>query len=236
MRQLLTILFAAISLGLTAQNNFIQDYPWNPDSDNDDFIGVGDLTGFLSVFGQQFGTPPEPCDYDGTPMEDWLSGIITGDIILDSMFVEFQLLDSSLVYYPGCPDPVMEVVELNFSQLLTDIEWTGSPYQGSAELGGQYLRVATSPPGFHLGFHYSGSTGGYRIFSRYSDLSAQGYSTDGLFGIASPFFSDTLSIPFGPLNSFDEDGLSFDPAIWGPNHWPYYANYITLLPYWHYAE
>ena len=150
------------------------------------------------------------------------------------MFVEFQLLDSSLVYYPGCPDPVMEAVELNFSEMITDIEWTGSPYVGAPELEGQYLRMSTS--GFNLGFHYYGGTGGYRIFGRYPDLLAQGYSTDGLFGTASHFFSNAISIPFDPLNTIDEDGLSFDPVIWGPNLWPYYANYITLLPYWHYAE
>ena len=235
MRQLLTILFAAVSLGLTAQNNFIQEYPWNPDSDNDDFIGVGDLTGFLSVFGQQFGTPPEPCDYDGTPMEDWLSGIITGDIILDSMFVEFQLLDSSLVYYPGCPDPVMEAVELNFSEMMTNVAWTGTSYTGET-LGGQMLRVYSSEVAFYIAFHYSGATGQYRIQSRYQELAAAGYEADGFFGTSNVIWSDAMSLPFEGVHVFDENGLSFDPSIWSSNEWPYYANYITLLPYWHYAE
>lgn len=235
MRQLLTILFAAVSLGLTAQNNFIQEYPWNPDSDNDDFIGVGDLTGFLSVFGQQFGTPPEPCDYDGTPLEDWLSGIITSDIILDSMFVEFQLLDSSLVYYPGCPDPVMEVVELNFSEMMTNVTWTTSGYSGQA-YGGQVLRISSSEVGFYFGFHYSGALGRYSIQTRYQELSSSGYEIDGFFGTSNVIWSDGMSLPFEGVHVFDENGLSFDPSIWSSNEWPFYANVITMLPYWHYAE
>ena len=35
------------------------------------FIGVDDLLDFLPVFGDEFGNPPEPCDYDGTPLEEF---------------------------------------------------------------------------------------------------------------------------------------------------------------------
>lgn len=236
MKHLAILLTMAITLTGLAQNNFIQEYPWNPDSDNDDFIGVGDLTGFLSVFGQQFGTPPEPCDYDGTPIEEWFSGLITGDIILDSMFIEFQLLDSSLVYYPGCPDPVMEVVELHFSDMMTNVGWNNSPWSSSSYLGGQYLAVFESFSDLVIGFHYSGLGGQYHLFSYYNALSVAGYSSDGLFGTGNWFSSGAITLPFGPENSFDENGLSFDPSIWSSNNWPHYASYITLLPYWHYAE
>ncbi len=46
---------------------------------------------FLPVFGDEFGNPPEPCDYDGTPLEDVDGGITNGDIILIQFSIEYEL-------------------------------------------------------------------------------------------------------------------------------------------------
>ena len=95
MRTLYTLLFAALSFGAFSQNNSIHVYPWNPDANQDNEIGMDDLLSFLSVFGEEFGLPPEPCTYDGTPLEELLGGIFSSSIIIDSLFVEYELIDSN---------------------------------------------------------------------------------------------------------------------------------------------
>ena len=59
-----------------------------------------DLLDFLPVFGDEFGNPPEPCDYDGTPLEELIS-VIDGTIILDSIFIEYEIEDYSHLFSPG---------------------------------------------------------------------------------------------------------------------------------------
>ena len=71
----LTVALLFLSFSALAQNNSIHVYPWNPDSDNDNQIGVEDLQSFLTVYGNSFGLPPEPCTYDGTPLEDFFIGL-----------------------------------------------------------------------------------------------------------------------------------------------------------------
>ena len=40
------------------QGSVIQEFPFNPDSNGDDFVGVTDLQSFLASYGQSFGSPP----------------------------------------------------------------------------------------------------------------------------------------------------------------------------------
>ena len=74
----LTVALFFLSFSALAQNNSIHVYPWNPDSDQDNHIGVEDLQSFLTVYGNDFGLPPEPCTYDGTSIEDFFIGISSG--------------------------------------------------------------------------------------------------------------------------------------------------------------
>ena len=234
MRIMIGILLFILTVDVSAQY-FIEEHPWNPDMNQDDFIGTSDLTGFLSVFGQEFGSPPPQCDYDGTPIEEWLSGVLSEEIILDSLFIEFQLEDSSEVYFPGCPDPTLEVAILSFSEMMTDINWAGTGYSGPI-FGGQILRSVSDNGLFIFAFHYSGSTGEYRIYTRYPYLATAGYENDGLFGTSNVIWSDPLTLPFDSTNTFSEDGLVFDSNIWSDNEWPHFANYLHIIPYWHLSE
>ena len=52
MKHLSTLCALLLSCTMLAQGPV--EFPWNPDSDGDDFIGVSDLTNFLAVFGQDF--------------------------------------------------------------------------------------------------------------------------------------------------------------------------------------
>ena len=107
--RLLVLCFALLSSGLmVAQNNSIEVYPWNPDANNDNAIGTSDLLEFLPVFGTYFGTPPEPCDYDGTPFEEWLFGINDGSVILDSVWVEFEMEGTNSYFTPDCPTQITD--------------------------------------------------------------------------------------------------------------------------------
>ena len=47
------------------------------------------------------------CDYEGTDLEQFIGGVISGDLVLDSIYVEYLLLDSAEQFIPGCPDPVV---------------------------------------------------------------------------------------------------------------------------------
>ena len=95
MKHFMTLMALVVAVTAGAQGTTIHEYPWNPDSNNDNIIGVDDLLDFLPVFGGEFGNPPEPCDYDGTPLEDLMAGITDGDIIFDSIFLEYQLEEVS---------------------------------------------------------------------------------------------------------------------------------------------
>ena len=53
MKHLLTIISCFVVLSMSAQSNFIE-FPYNPDSDNDDLIGTEDLLTLLSLYGSAF--------------------------------------------------------------------------------------------------------------------------------------------------------------------------------------
>lgn len=79
--------------------------PWNPDANDDSYIGATDMLSTLAVYGQQFGIDSSlTCDYDGTPIEEFFGNVWNGDIIIDSMLVQYHTIDSAQVYIAGCPD------------------------------------------------------------------------------------------------------------------------------------
>ena len=53
MRHLLTAFACFFAMSLSAQTGFVE-FPYNPDSDNDDMIGTEDLLGLLSLYGSEF--------------------------------------------------------------------------------------------------------------------------------------------------------------------------------------
>ena len=82
MRHLLTSLALLATFAAAGQNTM----PYNPDADDDSYIGVADILGLLPLYGQQFGIDSSlTCDYDGTPFEQILGGIWDGTIIVDSV-------------------------------------------------------------------------------------------------------------------------------------------------------
>ena len=100
---------------------FAQSMPYNPDSNGDDFVGVDDVLGVLGVYNTALIDSTLTCDYEGTELENLLAGVFNGEIVLDSVYVEYLLIDSLVTFNPGCPDPVITETVLNRSYMFDNI-------------------------------------------------------------------------------------------------------------------
>ena len=150
MKHLMTLLALVVAVTAGAQGTTIYEYPWNPDWDNDNFVGSSDLTGFLSAFGSEFGNPPEPCDYDGTELEDFIFGWFDGSIVVDSLFVEYEIQDVASYYVFGCPDPIIDTVILSNFAMLNEFGWYGDELRAHTDINGDafgsYLQFVVGYP------------------------------------------------------------------------------------------
>ena len=219
-------LVVAVTAG--AQGTTIHEYPWNPDFNNDTYIGSEDLMGLLSTYGTQFGLPPVPCDYDGTPLESFIFNIVNEEIILDSVFIEFEVEDVANYYVIGCPDPITDTVIFANAAMLTDFGTSSyRPIEISTQEDayGQYAWFA---------MEYNSVPGTYQFRLQFSSFQHLGFEQDGIFG-SDGGKTDLVQIPFPSTWQFEENGIDMD---WdsNTNYFTYYANYLHILPYWHYAE
>ena len=98
-----------------------QQMPYNPDANGDDFVGVDDVLGVLGVYDTALMQPDLECDYEGTDLEQFMGNLFAGDIELDSIYVEYLLIDSTEQWVPGCPEPVVIETILERSYLLTNL-------------------------------------------------------------------------------------------------------------------
>ena len=114
MKHLTTFIAAVISFAAAAQQ-----MPYNPDANGDDFVGVDDVLGVLGVYDTALMQTDLQCDYEGTDFEQMIIGLIEGTLILDSVYVEYLLLDTATYFTPGCPDEVVEPIVLERSYMLT---------------------------------------------------------------------------------------------------------------------
>ncbi|MDA9835761.1 hypothetical protein N9C00_02275 [Flavobacteriales bacterium] len=227
MRYLYTLLFAALSFSAFSQNNAIHVYPWNPDANHNNNIGADDLLPFLSVFGNEFGLPPEPCTYDGTDFEDLMFGVADGTIILDSIFIEYELEDITTYYPIGCPDQVTDTLVFNNSAMLT--------YFNEAS---DYWRIyGDDNYGYTASYKLIVNTqeGEYKVSLNNLSIQYLGFLLDGFFGTNANSYTDNYSIPLPEDWYLDEEGIHIESG-WDFDDWPYYANYMHILPYWHYAD
>ena len=206
-----------------------QSMPYNPDANDDGYIGGADILGLLPLYGQQFGIDSSlTCDYDGTPIEEFFGNVWNGDIIVDSMLVQYHTIDSAEVYIAGCPDPVWETVSYERA-------WTTNDSQSYASLKRWRFYLSGYLRSFTLGFN---STAGFFYFQIWDEeVSVSGLQE--VLGTASseakieengagawflPFPTDAASM--------DETGIHFE--YW--NNFLSGATYVNILPYWHYAE
>ena len=231
MKHLMTLMALVVAVTAGAQGTTIHEYPWNPDFNNDTYIGSEDLMGLLSTYGTQFGNPPEPCDYDGSSFEDLFAGAWNGEIIIDSIFIEYELENIVSYFEPGCPDPIVDTVIFanSFTTGQGNLGMIGTIYAlnfiGNDAFGGIGV----------MNWEFSGTSGLYRIRFWIQTHGTLGFNNDGIYGSDSDPWSQYTGLPFPAGWYSDEEGIHLEVG-WDSNDWPYYANYLHILPYWHYAE
>lgn len=199
--------------------------PWNPDANDDSYVGASDMLSTLAVYGQQIGIDSSlTCDYDGSSLEEWLGDLWSGIVVLDSVRVQYHVEDSSLVYVPGCPDPVWDSYSYERSWIASSEMWYfANSIQFTASLLG-YQRVVR--------FEWSASAGSYKVRIWDHEITESSLA-DVMVSHAQPVDvngNDQLFIPIP--GDFTDSGLEFEYY----NGFLTNATYVNILPYWHYAE
>ena len=214
---------------LCALNGMAQStMPWNPDANDDSYVGASDMLSTLAVYGQQIGIDSSlTCDYDGTPIEEFWGNVWNGDIIIDSMLVQYHTIDSAEVFTAGCPDPEWETVSYERA-------WTTNLFYVT---GDGYFRWDATMIGYTRYFYlyYASNVGEFRF--QIWDYEVGSNNLDDILGslisYAQADNGTNWQIPFPPDDAFfDESGIHF-------SDWSGFlegATYVNILPYWHYAE
>ena len=226
-RTLLTCLVLLSVFSVSAQNFAVENHPWNPDANNDNVIGTDDLLGLLSQFGNEWNTTPPPCPYDGSDLENLLLGIASGTVILDSMFIEFELETVAEYYLTGCPELQIDTVVFSNHVML-------HPPVVNAGLQSFWSISSNDPYGFGMWFYlgFDQATNLYDII-----MVSHAVGNLGLEEYFGSSYAHTISttLPFPDDWFLDESGIHIESG-WDEHDWPFYANYFHILPYWHHAE
>jgi hypothetical protein len=226
MKQLLTLTALLLTF-----SGLAQQMPYNPDANGDDFVGVDDVLGVLGVYDTALMQPDLECDYEGTDLEQLVGGIVEGGIVLDSLYVEYLLLDTVLTYLPGCPDPVLIETVLERSYTFT------SNYQiiTGTDLFDTEMTLNFLGYSRRVQLRFNQVNGSYRFFI--SDNEVGGLTSyDALTYWAPADNSNTANLPFPDNWTLDENGIQVD---WGQswhNGWVEHCESFRLIPFWHEAE
>ena len=223
MRHLLACLAILAASSAAAQSTM----PYNPDADDDSYIGASDILGLLPLYGQQFGIDSSlTCDYDGTPFEDFLGDVFEGNVIIDSVLIQYHCFATMDVYFPSCPETYPDTVSYERALMLHPS--SGGPSErrfSSGFLGHMRLLI----------FSFAEASGafGWTMFD--NEVEATGLDVflghRGASATNSEFGLDWY-LPFPEEYDFSEVGLSFDAWTGFLNS----ATFCTILPYWHDAE
>ena len=204
--------------------------PYNPDSNGDDLIGATDLISVLGLYNTLMVDSSLTCDYEGTSLESLVGGLLSESLILDSVYVEYLLVDSALVYQPGCPEPVTIETVLDRSYMMT-----GNNLQSSSD------RIEVTAYTTYLGYGRSMrltlffETGQYVWKFNDSEVgNLTSYeSTSRWNGVSPDCCSDAAYLPFPENWTVDEDGIQVD---WYTIHWAGNCDHLRIIPYWSEAE
>ena len=207
----------------------IAQMPFNPDADGDNIVGSIDLIEFLTFYGSELIQPDLTCDYEGTEFESWVGGLFDGALILDSVYVEYLLIDTVPTFLPGCPDPVDIETVLERSYTLSSTTFydvTNSDYWIAIDSYLGYTRA------FRLYFYDNGN---YTLemedneMEELTSFSAYSYWN----GLEPNCCSSPVPLPFPENWTLDEDGIQVD---WHPNSWVANCENFRLIPFWSVAE
>ena len=201
-----------------------QQMPYNPDANGDDFVGVDDVLGVLGVYDTALMQTDLQCDYEGTGLEqlfgDWISGVI----VMDSIYLEYLLVDSVIAYNPNCPEPVMEEVVLERSYLLNLDPFVAGPWV--------YVGGWTDYLGYYRDL-YLGFNQGNGFWDFYWQDQEVGTITAGAYPPTAYPWGGNFTLPFASDWDLDEDGVQIS---WEPGSWPTKCQQLRIIPFWHEAE
>ena len=215
MKHLLTLTALLVSSLAMAQ------MPYNPDSNGDDLIGSEDLLTFLGVYNTTLMQPDLQCDYEGTELEQLFVGAITGGIQIDSVYVEYLLLDTMEYFTPGCPDLVVDPLVLERSYILYPEYFVVDDRLQMQTEYFNYERKVT--------WHYEPMNNGFSLQIIDEEVSATmpSYYTSSSSG------STLEQLPFPENWTLDENGMQVSPSgmTWVSN-----CEHFRVIPYWSEAE
>ena len=207
-----------------------QQMPYNPDANGDDFVGVDDVLGVLGEYDTALMQPDLTCDYEGTDLEQLFGGLIAGNLILDSVYVEYLLIDSALTYLPECPDPVVIETVLERSFILEEVDTF-------LDIQNPVVRSTGYPLGYYRAFklQYYSQLGEFIL-----ELSDQEVEFMTYFPQSSQWdeFLDMccltgVSLPFPSYWELNDDGVQVD---WESTDWAGNCESLRIIPFWHEAE
>ena len=225
MKHLTTLLTMGITL-----TGLGQQMPYNPDANGDDFVGVDDVLGVLGVYDTALIQSDLTCDYEGTGFENWITQLFEQQITLDSLYVEYLIIDSSQIFVPGCPEPQDVVTVLDRSYVFDMINWNDNA--GTLVVSGSkdYLGWTRG-----FGIIFFGNNGTYRIELQdyeVSDLTSLGYQSSWSYDPAQCCAIDT-PLPFPEDWTLTVDGIEVG---WTASSYVGQAINFRLIPFWHETE
>lgn len=236
--------FFALSLFASFLSMAAQNPNYDPDSNGDDLIGAEDLVSLLGVYNTSLAVDTTlECDFDGTAEDEWLFGLFTGAVVIDSIVVQYSISDSATYYEPGCP--TLQVyyvdVEMEYTLLPDVIDETflryrvvySSPW---AELYSANFQVEfNSNTGNAFWYWYDNNL--YTLANNVAPYEADFHFTTGTgyhfacVNVSHEYRTFTLSED-GLVGDIRCDGQVVDSGPWNDSEY----NYFRILPYWHYAE
>ena len=197
--------------------------PYNPDSNGDDLIGATDLISVLGLYNTLMVDSSLTCDYNGTDFEEWFTGLYDQSNILDSVYVEYLLIDSVLTYFAGCPDPIYveTVLERSYMIPIQYSNFNGPEHTVQGQL--YYLGLNRSFVTF-----FSPLSGAYQL--RVTDGEISQLTN---FSSGARWYGSSIQLPFPANWALDENGIQID---WKPDEWAANCEHFRLIPYWSEAE
>ena len=205
-----------------------QQMPYNPDANGDDFVGVDDVLGVLGVYDTALMQSDLSCDYQGTELESLIGDVFAGDLVLDSLYIEYLFFDSVQTYLPGCPDPV--TIETVLERSYTIATTNDYLYLSDPNLQG-YMNFLGHERNFFLYFDPDG--GRYSLEIRDYEIETLTSYYAGSWWNAPDASGTYVPMPFPEDWALTGDGVE---VTWNSGGWVANCESFRLIPFWHEAE
>ena len=208
-----------------------QQMPYNPDANGDDFVGVDDVLGVLGVYDTALMQPDLECDYEGTEFESFIVGLVTGALILDSVYVEYLIRDTLVYFTPGCPDAMVEPIVLERSYIVPNSQTDlNTSYGNLVEVTTNHFSYLRS---FRIQYFEDDNEFALTLYDEEVGLLPNINGADYWDDLSTPPITAHLPLPFPNHWTLDEDGFQID---WRAGSWTSASEYFRLIPFWHEAE